>query len=365
MFKGEEIDFSKIKDWEFEFICFELIQRNGFENVTWRKKGADNGRDIEATFRTVNNLTEPFEERWFFECKHYTAGLPPQELYSKIAWADAENIQHFVVMVSSHLTNGARVWLEKTRPQKKYKIHVLEGEKIKKLISKYPLLLMLYFVRGGIKNLLFETKKNWLTYGFLPSYDQLRTIIVKDDLYKLPKSDLAFLLCAYFNSYHTYKAHCSARGMEDEKVYKKLVPLLKRKSDSDAMIFNPQYTPHLRDVQGFVTDLDNHGDEFFIAGKSEVHKPTPRPFLVLSEGDEAPPAHQSKTIEGEGLYTFLKIDDNEYLETVVYRSSSFDTIISIVSDMKNWDLMFLMWSLGYSEEFSEKVFHQNFMNEEE
>lgn len=112
MFKAEEIDFSKIQDWEFEFICFELIQRNGFEKVTWRKKGADDGRDIEARLRIANPIIETFEEKWFFECKHYKKGVPPEELNSKIAWADSEKPQHLVFMISSHLTNACRNWLK-------------------------------------------------------------------------------------------------------------------------------------------------------------------------------------------------------------------------------------------------------------
>jgi len=76
MFKGEEIDFSKIQDWEFEFICYELVNNSGFSNVTWRKKGADGGRDIQAILEIRNQIIGEFEEKWFFECKHYKKGVP-------------------------------------------------------------------------------------------------------------------------------------------------------------------------------------------------------------------------------------------------------------------------------------------------
>jgi len=50
----KHIDYGKISPNEFEEMCFELILRHGFSKVCWRQGGADNGRDIEATF-TVNN----------------------------------------------------------------------------------------------------------------------------------------------------------------------------------------------------------------------------------------------------------------------------------------------------------------------
>jgi hypothetical protein len=38
----------------------------------------------------------------------------------KIAWADAEQPNYLVILVSSYLSNNARVWLEQIRGQKHY-----------------------------------------------------------------------------------------------------------------------------------------------------------------------------------------------------------------------------------------------------
>ncbi len=363
MFKTEEIDFSRIKDWEFEFICFELVQRNGFEKVTWRKKGADSGRDIEAKLRIVNPLIEAFEETWFFECKHYSAGVPPSELNSKIAWADAEKPEHLVIIVSSHLTNASRTWINQIKPQKSYKIHVVEGENLKKLLEKYPTLLLMYFASGGINQLLFDTKKNWLTYKFYPSYDQLRLIIVRSKLVELPKEDLAFLFCTYFVNYQKYKAHNLIEKIEDEKIFKSLIPLLRKKGSYGQLLYDPHNAPLLNKVQGFVNDLDNLEGDFFIAGEASFSKPISIEDFGKEDNQTNVDVSKESDLPKEGVYTFYKISEREYIEVVSFRNSSFETEIRIITDMTNWSLMFLLWTLGYKEEFATEVFNKQFIEE--
>lgn len=364
MFKGEEIDFSKIADWEFEFICFELIERNGFEKVTWRKKGADSGRDIEAYLRILPPIIESYEEKWFFECKHYKDGVPPSVLNSKIAWADAEKPDHLVFLLSSHLTNSSREWIDKIREDKSYRIHVVEGEKIKKLIQKYPYLLSVYFTTGGLTKLLFETKKNWLTFNFLPSYDQLRLLIVRSDISQLKTEQLAFLICTYFIQYDMFKAYNQLRGLDNEFYFESLIPEIVKRADENELIFNPDTGPSLSKVSGFANDINNMEDHFFIAGESMFIE-----RMKLPIGTDGKLFKWNKYEHGaddtikEGLYLFYKIDEKKYLEISILKNSSFSTQISVIENMTNWSLMFLLWSLGYTEEFATKVFNKKFVVE--
>jgi hypothetical protein len=56
-----------------------------YQGLVWRQGGADSGRDIEGR-RTVNNpLIGSYNEKWFFECKRFENGVPPEKLNSKIA----------------------------------------------------------------------------------------------------------------------------------------------------------------------------------------------------------------------------------------------------------------------------------------
>ena len=114
--KGD-IKFESISPKSFENICYDLLVNYNFNKLIWRKGGADNGRDIEGSY-LFNNSISNIETKWFFECKHYTKGVPPADLNSKIAWADAENPRYLVFFISSYITTGARTWLEKISSSK-------------------------------------------------------------------------------------------------------------------------------------------------------------------------------------------------------------------------------------------------------
>src|SRR6266498_2437335 len=106
LFEEQDIDFAKLDDKQFEELCFDLLIKYGFHTLVWRQGGADSGRDIEAQYVLTNSLIGPYNERWFIECKHYSKGVPPEELNSKITWADAEKPQHLLIITSSYISNS-------------------------------------------------------------------------------------------------------------------------------------------------------------------------------------------------------------------------------------------------------------------
>lgn len=361
MYKSEDIDFSRITDWQFEYICFELIQRNGYENVVWRKKGPDSGRDIEAELRISNPLMDTFYEKWFFECKHYKRGVPPEVLNSKIAWADAEKPDHLVIMLSSHMTNPARTWLKGIRIGKPYKIHIVEGDKIKKVLEKTPILLFMYFANGGIGQLLHETKKNWLSFNFYPTYDALRLMIAKSNLSNLVKEDLAFLTSIYFLNLSDYDVLNDFRDRDKDDLHTEIIKLLINHASKGELLYNPDTGPWLGRTEGITNNLDGDYEIFYISGEAEFYDRMPGPFRGFEEWKEKPKLEKDKN-NREAIYTFLKVDDNKYLEVVSYKDSSFECEINLVESMTNWDLMFLLWSLGFSKEFATEVFNKEFIN---
>ena len=192
----EDIVFSKLSFEEFEELCFDLILRLGFHSPIWRKGAADDGRDIEASFTVTNAIVKSYTERWFFECKQYSTGIPPDELTSKIAWADAEKPRHFALLTTSHLTNSCRNWLEKIRPEKSYVIHIIEGKQLKGLLLAVPELVVRYFYDECSK-LITNARQNWLLHGLFPDPQTFFVIHKKVDPRKLSREDLAFLWCAY------------------------------------------------------------------------------------------------------------------------------------------------------------------------
>jgi hypothetical protein len=78
VYSEKDIDFSQISPKEFENLCYEMVVSYGYQNVIWRQGGGDNGRDIEARLPFNTAFSQGIISRWFFECKHYANGVPPE-----------------------------------------------------------------------------------------------------------------------------------------------------------------------------------------------------------------------------------------------------------------------------------------------
>ncbi len=195
IFDQDDIDFLKLSDREFEEACFEFLLSLDYQGLIWRRGGPDSGRDIEGR-RTVDSaLVGSYDEKWFFECKRYEKGVPPEELNSKIAWADAEKPNHFVILTSSYLTNGARIWLDKVAQQKPYSVHVVEGKALKKLMASYSEIVSRYFLDQETK-LLLDSRKSWLVHNIVPEAETLSLLVTRLDYNRLSADELAFLWCS-------------------------------------------------------------------------------------------------------------------------------------------------------------------------
>ncbi|MEE4576706.1 restriction endonuclease [Paenibacillus polymyxa] len=195
LFKEEDIQFERITPRKFEELCFDILLRMGYQSLIWRQGGADQGRDIEGKFIVNNQLVGTIEERWFFECKHYTNGVPVEQISTKIAWADAEGPNHFVLFTSSYLSNSSRQWLEKMQKGRPYKIHIIEGKIIKHLIvNTFPDLINEYFV-DKYEKLLLESMRNWMIHDIVPNPPVIY-MFEKLNFKNLGISEISFLWCA-------------------------------------------------------------------------------------------------------------------------------------------------------------------------
>ncbi|WP_217561819.1 restriction endonuclease [Paenibacillus sp. GbtcB18] len=181
-----DIDFRKITPIQFEELCFELLGHIGFKKLLWRQGGADNGRDIEGISDMNNQLVGSYEEKWFFECKHQSGGISPEQLNSKFAWADAEKPQHVAILTTTYLTNGCRVWIEKIRNDKAYRIHIIEGKQLTSLVLGYSDIISTYFIDES-KKLLLDVQRNWLFHNLIPGPDTFLLLSRKITPSKLTK----------------------------------------------------------------------------------------------------------------------------------------------------------------------------------
>ncbi len=199
-----DIDFAQISHSEFERLCYELLLKYGYTELIWRQGGADNGRDIEGKIIFGTQLLQ-HQTKWFFECKHYTAGVPPEQLNAKIAWADSEQPGYLVIFVSSYITNNARGWLENIQIQKAYQIIVIEGEDLKNRLIAFPKLVEQFFSAERYSKLFIDIKRHWESYKIDPSFEVLKEVVTNIDAQKLTLNELGFLFVSFYKNYRHFE----------------------------------------------------------------------------------------------------------------------------------------------------------------
>lgn len=199
----EDVKLASITPAEFENLCYDLLVKYNFQNLVWRKGGADQGRDIEGYYIANNPLAET-KQKWFFECKHYKQGVPPTELQSKIVWADARQPDYLVFFVSSYLSNSTRSWLNDIAQQKSYKIITIEGEDLKNRILAYSDLVERYFTMDGFERMLRDFKDYHLKYRISLSYEFFEVLATNINIKKLDHDDLGLLLFGFYSNYASF-----------------------------------------------------------------------------------------------------------------------------------------------------------------
>ncbi len=144
-----------LSDTEFEEYCYDLLKELGFINLNWRKgtgkktSPSDSGRDIEAQKISIDDVDgETILEDWFFECKHYIKGIPPEKIQGALSWANTENPDKLVIIASNFLSNPCKDCLKKyvINNKPRFKIKIWEIKELKdfsfgkvKLSKKYKL----------------------------------------------------------------------------------------------------------------------------------------------------------------------------------------------------------------------------------
>ncbi|MBE9029104.1 restriction endonuclease [filamentous cyanobacterium LEGE 11480] len=193
-FSDDDIEFDALSAIRFEELCYDLLSQQKFHRLRWNQGGADNGRDIEALLRIGNSLVGSYEEKWFFECKRWSRGLPVDEISSKFDWAEVEKAQHLVLLTNSYLTRQARDWVEKKLSKCSFRFHEIDGKKLKQilLLREHQNLIEKYFLSQAEKIFLQEFQR-WRDYGFFPSSDNFQFFFENLNLEKLTVDEIAFL----------------------------------------------------------------------------------------------------------------------------------------------------------------------------
>lgn len=316
----DDIQFEQISPRGFENLCYDLLIKYNFHNLIWREGGADNGRDVEASF-TFNNTIKNKETKWFFECKHYTSGgVPPEHLNSKIAWADAELPNSIVIFVSSYLTNNARTWLEKISPQKQYEIICIEGEELKERLLNYPDLIERYFSLNRYEQMLKDIKDYKNKFNINPSFEILKEIIENIDLTKLDNEDIGFILLNFFGQHHFFETRNDFYGDFDNKIINRVLEHLKCTITNESLSSFEEYKGNYDELCG-AGILD---EMYWLDDEDNIHEMKNYDFQVYDLHLNHKEAQENWKI---GLYLFIIYD------TVAFELFKVDkTEIRIIKD---------------------------------
>ena len=124
----------------FEHLCYQLVRAMpGFENVDLRDGSYDRGRDIDAAYRgkAPDGITE-ITEKWRFECKKYSRGIPFDDISGKIKQADLNRIDKIVIMSNMHLTPDCKDEIAKIRDTLNCKVLDWTGVHFQDILFQYP-----------------------------------------------------------------------------------------------------------------------------------------------------------------------------------------------------------------------------------
>lgn len=291
-----EINFQHLSDSLFEELCFDLLLDFGFEKLTLRSGGADSGRDIQGVKYINEQFIGSYYESWFFECKRYKSAVNQDVLNSKINWADAEQPDHLVFIVSSYISNNTRTWLEKIALQRSYRIHIIEGKRLQHLLRSRPHIMRRYFFNAQ-QDLIGNASRAWVMHSIIPEPELVSSLADVEDYSNYGVGGVCFLWC-------------SAR-IRQEKVDEYM-------HDSNSISFDPIFT-YLRDhattnnrALDFLTSCCLLHDEQSYSEHDPIYNHVFACELAYLEQDT----------EKYALYSFVRSYDGEALEIIVLRDSS-------------------------------------------
>ncbi|TDR82997.1 restriction endonuclease [Paludibacterium purpuratum] len=92
---------------EFENLTLDLLARLGLKNSVWRTPGRDGGRDIQGDEFMDDFSGYTSQKSWYVDCKRYSGTVSWPTVWEKIAFADSNNADVFLLVTTSTLSPQA------------------------------------------------------------------------------------------------------------------------------------------------------------------------------------------------------------------------------------------------------------------
>lgn len=265
------INLNDMTHTDFEELCYDLLVKSGFKNISWRKgtgkngNTADSGRDIEASL-IVNDIDNTiYEEKWYIECKHYTRGIPVEKIVNAINWASAEKKDKLLIITSNFLSNSSKQYLEKIKMISPLKIKVWENKELERMLNNHIDLIHKYKINKNfnISELMNPYHITYISCVQDNTLEQFLHVLGKID--KDKREDiLDITYCFFADSYGindiSYRTSGYKKVYKKRKIYSKFINKCKEslKTTSDIFLVNSlvNFTLQILFYHGVIINLE-------------------------------------------------------------------------------------------------------------
>lgn len=136
---------NSISPEDFQQLCYDIINKNGFVNPQVRGKGADGGRDLEAEFGYVIANKEGIREKCWFQCKRQKQSIGFSQITTEIQKAEDQGILKFFILSNSDTTPDCKDDIQKWNDKHRCRIIDWTGTKFLDLLFQLPDVCKYYF----------------------------------------------------------------------------------------------------------------------------------------------------------------------------------------------------------------------------
>lgn len=136
---------SNLTPAQFENLTYDALQALGLKNLVWRTPGADGGRDIEGEWKIVDPTGHETFQKWYIECKRYQASIDWPTVWKKLAHADVQGADIFLLSTNSNPSPDCeteiRQWnADRRRPA----VRVWRGYEWSNMLTTFPDIALAY-----------------------------------------------------------------------------------------------------------------------------------------------------------------------------------------------------------------------------
>ncbi len=161
------MDFSALTPSQFENMTFDLLQAAGLKNLVWRTPGPDGGRDIEGNFISVDFSKYHQHQKWYIECKRYSASIDWPTVWNKIAYADNRHADFLLIVTNSNPSPSCETEISTWNTNNRsLTVRIWRGYELEGVLKNYPQVAAKYGLLGkstdaklSLQTLMFEAMK--------------------------------------------------------------------------------------------------------------------------------------------------------------------------------------------------------------